>query len=223
MSEFRTGGTPGPSARTRLYAPMFVVLIAAVCHPAYSQPTQVVPLPDDVNTCVLCHCTAELWTGDKQRYFIAPDFLQGDVHNQQGVKCFQCHGGNPASLDPETAHPRFPQTEMTRACGGCHQDRYAELTQSVHGGAYFGEDGTGKPLTCRTCHSDPAHQIRPVRDLASPVKSRNQIAVCSECHKKESAEYEIERAWTRCVSSGIDSIRRLRRLPRFPRHFAGIR
>ena len=191
MSEFCTGGAWGHRVRASMLAPLFVILIAAAGPVAFADSTQVVQLPDDVNSCVLCHCTSELWTGDKRRFYLGPDFLSGDVHYQKDVKCHQCHGGNPASLDAETAHPRFPQTEMTRACGGCHQDRYAELTQSVHAGADFREDGTGKPLSCRTCHSDLAHHIQSVKDLASPVRSRNQVSLCAECHKENTAEYEM--------------------------------
>jgi cytochrome b subunit of formate dehydrogenase len=168
---------------------MAAVMIVATTQVAADTSPGVAPLPDDVNTCVLCHSTPEFWTGDKRRFFIQPDFLSGDVHNQKGIKCHECHGGDPTNLDPAAAHSRMPRTDMTRACGACHKERYAELTQGAHHAVFYGEDGTGKPLTCRTCHRDPAHHIRPVHELDSPVRSRNQVDVCAACHQRETEEY----------------------------------
>ncbi len=167
------------------------VVIIATSPFAGDSPTGVPQIPDDVNTCVLCHGTPESWTGKKARFFIAPDALAGDVHDQKGIKCHQCHGGNPTSLDPAVAHSSTPRSDMTRSCGACHEDRFAELTQGVHGEVFFSEDGTGKPLNCRDCHRDPAHRMLPVKDLKSPVRGRNQVDVCTECHEGPSEEYRV--------------------------------
>ncbi|MHB8864923.1 MAG: cytochrome c3 family protein [Pirellulaceae bacterium] len=208
MNESRTAGhwTCRLALRRQQLGCVVLVVVAMAIRPfAADASTGVVQIPDDVNTCVLCHSTPELFTGDKIRFFIPQDFLAGDVHDQKGIKCHECHGGNPTSLDAKVAHPSTPRSEMTRACGACHEDRYAELTRGVHSAVFFGEDGTGKPLTCRTCHRDPAHHMRPVRDLVSPVRSRNQVAVCAECHERALESYEMSGHGRGVFHSGLIS------------------
>lgn len=201
MTESGTSGAPRLLSCATSYALFSLLIVALVGRGACAAPAA--PMAKDVNTCVLCHSTPEFWKGDQTRFFMSPDSLSGDVHYQQGVACHECHGGNPASLDVNEAHSSTPLTDMTRACGACHQDQHRELTESAHATAFFGEGGTGKVLNCRTCHRDPAHHILPVHDPASPVRSRHQVEVCAECHEQAYEEYAVSGHGQGLLQSGL--------------------
>ncbi len=170
-------------------------MILAFTAQVANEPSVAVELPDDVNTCVLCHATSEFWKDDKARLYIPPDALSNDVHFKRGVKCHNCHGGDPRTLDPARAHATtgksssdIPFGEMAKSCGKCHENEYAGLTRGVHGEA-ASESRIGKPITCLTCHGNKTHGIHPVNDPESYVYLANQTRVCGNCHENELAEY----------------------------------
>ena len=168
-------------------------LLFAAALQVSDQSANPMPVPGDVNTCVLCHGTPEFWSADQQRFYVPPDRLANDVHFQRGVKCYQCHGGNPTSLDPAIAHARQqtvgadqPFGSLTKTCGSCHESQQQGLLQGVHREIAGGADPR---MSCRSCHSDQAHQILPVTDPASPVHLRNQVEQCARCHEQPTDEY----------------------------------
>jgi cytochrome b subunit of formate dehydrogenase len=177
------------------------ILILAASTEAGLAQSGVVPTPDDLNTCILCHSTPEFWTGDKARLYVPQSGLVGDVHYQKGLQCHDCHGGNPRSLDPAMAHstraedtqagdrPFQPFGEMTKSCGACHTGQYAGLVDGVHGETAGQQRQARKPVTCNACHGDKPHAIVPVSDPTSPVNAKNQVRVCGECHAQELEEY----------------------------------
>jgi cytochrome b subunit of formate dehydrogenase len=154
--------------------------------------------PVDLNTCILCHSTPEFWEGDNKRLYVAPDELAADVHFQKGLKCHECHGGNPHSLDPAVAHateatadtrPFLPFGEMTKSCGACHEQQYQGLAEGVHAAADGPRARHQPPVSCHACHSDKAHAMLPVADPNSPVNYKNQVRVCGTCHEKELEQF----------------------------------
>lgn len=168
--------------------------------------------PGDVNTCVLCHAIPEFWSADKQHLYVPPEKLANDVHFQRGVKCHECHGGNPTSLDATLAHTGLQTAagdlsfgSMTKTCGTCHESHYLGLTQGVHGEIFKDSSAAQDAMTCRTCHSDQAHAILPTKDPRSPVYLRNQVAICGGCHDTALQDYRRSSHGHGVFKSGLAS------------------
>ena len=185
------------------------------------------------NKCVSCHSNADQWDKDDRRYQIsrakdkdrkpakltdeqwmaqlAEDMLAKDIHWQKGIRCVDCHGGDPTNDDSKTvAHseaggfrPLKDPAAVPELCGKCHSDinymkRYqasprtdqlAEYWTSGHGRALKAK-GDKAVATCTSCHGKPhgtvlepdGHGIRRVSDLESPVYRTQLAKTCAKCH-----------------------------------------
>lgn len=140
---------------------------------------------DPQYTCITCHI-------DKRA-----DFVQG-VHSERGIRCHDCHGGDPTAFEVEGAHggPDFigapGKTQTVQLCASCHSDpdlmrqygldvgQLAEFRTSRHGQLLLEERDTNAP-TCTDCHD--AHTILPPSDARSNVYPTNIVATCARCHE----------------------------------------
>jgi hypothetical protein len=143
------------------------------------------PLEAEANQCILCHANADLWEGETLYLFVTPKDLENDIHWQKGIKCQECHGGNPETTNLREAHAiedGFRVTEkpadIAGFCGHCHSDpKYmarfqpqfkgdpvAKLLGSVHGKPPP-ELADAQATTCLSCH--PHHQMRAASDPQS--------------------------------------------------------
>jgi formate-dependent nitrite reductase cytochrome c552 subunit len=121
----------------------------------------------------------------------------GSIHSQRGVACADCHGGDPAGADKETAHAASanfvgkPNTvDIPALCGSCHArvelmrqydlptDQWAKYLQSVHGVELA--KGDTNVATCFTCHD--GHATKEVTDPSANVYPLNVPALCGGCH-----------------------------------------
>lgn len=135
--------------------------------------------------CVVCHA-------DKRQAF------QMGVHAERGIRCHDCHGGNPNALALPAAHaPRFlgrpTKIGIAQLCASCHSDpdqmrqyglpagQLAELKTSRHGTLLF-RGNTDVP-TCTDCHD--AHTILPPVDARSNVYPTNIPGTCARCHQDQ--------------------------------------
>lgn len=106
---------------------------------------------------------------------------QGSVHQQNGIACNDCHGGDPTLLSMEAMSPQrgflgVPAPEaIPDFCGRCHIGVKEDYLASAHGQAL----GKGGPQ-CVTCHGNHAIQ-RASSDLINPKD-------CSRCHEYGRAE-----------------------------------
>lgn len=133
--------------------------------------------------CVICHA-------DKRQAF------QMGVHAERGIRCADCHGGNPASFEVQSAHTgrfvgRPTKIGTAQLCASCHSDpdrmrqyglpsgQLAELKTSRHGQLLF--RGNQDVPTCTDCHD--AHLIRPPVDARSSVYPANIAGTCARCHE----------------------------------------
>ena len=118
------------------------------------------------------------------------------MHWQKGVRCQDCHGGDPtvAEIKAHQAKDDFraikSPADIPDFCGRCHSnieymrhfnpsprtDQLAEYWTSGHG-KQLKATGDAKVATCISCHDQPhgnaidlkPHGIRPVNEPASPV------------------------------------------------------
>jgi hypothetical protein len=210
------------SVAPTIFAPMLLVPLLAGAVPAAEQPTsktssaptakpqeQVLPGPAKPkppeplkeNYCVLCHGESDLWERERRRFYIAEKDLAKDIHWQKGLRCHDCHGGDPASTKFDKAHSASANFRLLKSpkdvpefCGRCHSDaeymrRYQPSPRTDQLTAYW-TSGHGKRLkdtgdpevaVCTSCHGGK-HHIQAVHDLSSPVYPTQVSKTCASCH-----------------------------------------
>lgn len=163
----------------------------------------IIPHPTAIqaqNSCATCHANL----GGKSAAVVQD--WNNSIHSQRGVTCADCHGGDPASTDKESAHAASanfvgkPKTvDIPALCGSCHArvdlmrqydlptDQWAKYQQSVHGKAL--EKGNTDVATCFTCHDE--HATKQVTDPSARVYPLNVPALCGGCH----SNVELMRAY----------------------------
>jgi predicted CXXCH cytochrome family protein len=151
----------------------------AASHPAVQAAGQ-----DSTYGCLICHA-------EKRRSFTL------GVHSERGLKCHDCHGGNPDSFERATAHGgRFlgspDKFQTIDLCSSCHSDpnqmrqygipsdQLAEYRTSMHGRLLLEQRNTDAP-TCTDCHD--AHTILRPEDARSNVYPTNIPTTCARCHQ----------------------------------------
>lgn len=148
------------------------------------------------DSCLECHngLEAELMAP-------AANFAQ-DVHQQFGLTCTDCHGGNPAQADMDKAKDKSFKGAPKRAnipefCASCHSDaaymrtfnprlRVDQLSQyqtSQHGKLL--KKGDAKVAVCTDCHG--VHGIQTAKFPKSLTFPWNIPQTCGRCHSD--AEY----------------------------------
>jgi len=131
------------------------------------------------------------------------------VHNQFGVKCTDCHGGDAKQADKKAAmcpiagfKPRLNKKDIVNLCASCHSDErmmtpYGLLTDqydlyliSIHGQRLF-EKGDTNVAVCTDCHA--THDMMKPSDPRSLVYATNVPKTCAKCHADEKLmkPYEI--------------------------------
>ena len=149
---------------------------------------------DTVNQCVTCH--------NSER-----EALTVGVHSEHGMRCIECHGGDPRSRALPAAH-RAPfvgkpgKVGTAQLCGSCHSDpnrmrqyglatgQLAEFKTSKHGQLLFTQGNKDAP-TCTDCHG--VHIIYRPDDARSNVYPTNIPGTCAHCHADDAlmAKYKL--------------------------------
>lgn len=152
------------------------------------------------SSCINCHLSSD-WVSDTT---IATTFLAGDVHQQMGLGCQDCHGGDPSkgfeegdpdlAMDPAKGFKEPPgRLAIPAFCGNCHSDveymkRFnPELSTdqlklyrtSVHGKTLYNKKDT-KVAVCIDCHG--VHGILSPSDSRSKTYHDNIPKTCARCH-----------------------------------------
>lgn len=156
-----------------------------------------------INQCVTCHGDGEIMVDEMARFHVTEADLADDIHWQKGLRCTDCHGGNPEILDFRQAHAeetgfRSIKTpaDVPDFCGHCHSNvefmRQYDPSPRVDQVSKYWTSGHGQRLkkvpedkvaTCVSCHGH--HGIRAVDDLKSPVFPTNVAKTCGQCHSDE--------------------------------------
>jgi nitrate/TMAO reductase-like tetraheme cytochrome c subunit len=140
----------------------------------------------DVDQCVQCHQDPAFRVQNKKLFDY---FLQwkGSVHDEAGVSCNDCHGGDPSAPEKGRAHEGVlrPTDEKSRVfyqnipktCGECHAEVYGNFIQSRHYQVLMDKEGGPN---CVTCHGSLNSEIF----LSTPV-----VKTCSQCHNAETGNH----------------------------------
>jgi hypothetical protein len=187
--------TPPPrlsalSAPPRYLFLLFILMLCLAATAAAQTPPRPAPAKD---SCVECHAIMP------PPYEVSPQKFAEDVHARKGLRCVDCHGGDPSQDDaPAAMNPRagfrgkIQRAQIPAFCGSCHSDpaymrrfdpsvRTDQLSQyrtSIHGQRLA--RGDTKVAVCTDCHS--VHDIKPASDTRSTVHPLNVARTCSTCH-----------------------------------------
>lgn len=148
------------------------------------------------DSCVDCHLKL-----DGELKAPAENYKQ-DVHGEAGLKCSDCHGGNPAQADEDKAKDKSfkgaPQrAQVPEFCARCHSDatymrtanpklrvdQFDQYLTSKHGQLL--QKGDVKVAVCSDCHGN--HNIQSAKFPKSKTFPWNIAQTCGRCHAD--AEY----------------------------------
>lgn len=187
---------------------LLVIALALAAAPAAV--AQETGAPERPNQCILCHGNREVWEGETLHLFVTAADVSGDIHWQRGLRCHDCHGGDPNTTKVNEAHAVgdanglrviAKPADVPVFCGHCHSDaKYMEKYQpapktnqvdqfwaSVHGQHLkkFGDDKTNKAnaASCTACH--PKHRMRAATDPLASTHPKHLIETCGDCHKDQ--------------------------------------
>ena len=145
------------------------------------------------NSCLDCHSVLP------EPFGVTTDQFSHDIHEQKGLTCASCHGGDPTSSDPSVAmgpakgwKGHIDRKQVPALCASCHAnpvymkqfnpslrtDQFSEYHTSVHGQKFAA--GDTKVAVCTDCHS--VHDLRAPSDPLSTVNPVNVAKTCSRCH-----------------------------------------
>jgi hypothetical protein len=152
------------------------------------------------NSCVQCHSKPAFRVTDKKLYKYFRDW-ELSIHAQEGVTCFECHGGNPNSPDKKKAHGKDIQQllipvkydRISVTCGKCHEENAENYKKSKHY-RILTEKGPSHPTpTCVTCHGSINTSIPKHDDIANICASCHNAVTENNPENPEIASYLIER------------------------------
>jgi hypothetical protein len=164
----------------RKFGALFLLLAAAALWPSTAKRGAAAQdaKPDyKGNNCVGCHSRLLEPLGVGNRYLE----WQFSRHQEKGVSCEKCHGGDPAATDPAKAHAgALPSTDRRSAlhwskqqgtCNACHHNVVSAFAESAH---YKRLKEAGRGPSCGSCHEHMATKV-----IYSPAETG---ALCAQCH-----------------------------------------
>lgn len=128
----------------------------------------------DEIVCIQCHSKLQ------GKYGEPVTLWQGSIHQENGIACNSCHGGDPRdaanAMSPARGFLGVPkEKDIPAFCGRCHVGVLKDYLTSLHGKAA----GKGGP-TCVTCHGN--HKV--VKASLELINEKN----CSRCHGYKQAQ-----------------------------------
>jgi predicted CXXCH cytochrome family protein len=152
------------------------------------------PLGEDYS-CMFCHGESGTLAsmGEEQRLIVSEEDLAADIHWLKGLRCHDCHGGNPV-LDEYTDHRKDPEfrrvespADMPGFCGRCHSDteymrRYRPSPRTDQETEYW-TSGHGQQLRAAAeAHGQAMEDLEAGEE--APVMEDPQVATCINCHSE---------------------------------------
>lgn len=161
---------------------------------------------DAEDSCVKCHSNPDFLVTNKKLY----DYFQQwktSIHEQEGVACDDCHGGNPNAEDKDAAHGRaVGESSISSAinfrnipatCGRCHDDVLKGFRSSEHYRHVVAKKQERQGPTCVTCHGSINVDVLNVNSVEQS---------CARCHNKETGNHPENPARARDILNRFLSI-----------------
>jgi len=155
------------------------------------------------DNCTTCHQDMEDENGPSHKF-------AKDIHFQQGLHCYDCHGGDPSLEDMEEVYESSgyigvpDHFEVPQFCARCHSsaaymrdhnpalpiDQFDKYKTSVHGQRLLNNKDP-KVANCISCHT--VHEMGNAKLPHSSTHPLNLPQTCGNCHANEEymAEYDI--------------------------------
>jgi len=140
------------------------------------------------DACIDCH-KDEKFRVQNKKLFDYYNTWKNSTHDIAGVTCVNCHGGDPAKTDKDTAHKdgfsspvvsgEVFYKEIPQTCGSskCHEGVLKNFIESKHFKALMKE---GKGPHCATCHGSANSEIYYTSIIAR---------TCEACHNEDTEIY----------------------------------
>ena len=157
------------------------------------------------NSCIDCH--KEL--GDEFQALV--ESFEGDIHQQFGLSCADCHGGNSAEEDIDLAKDKSfigvpERSRIPEFCSSCHSDssymrRFNPSLRVDQENIYWTSEhgqllkkGDPKVAVCTDCHN--THGIQAATHPKSWTFPWNIPQMCGRCHSDQNymRDYKISTA-----------------------------
>lgn len=169
---------------------VFLSLVILLSTSGQSFATKYPPIPENYN-CITCHLELD----DEVITPPVNDWMKS-VHREVGIKCADCHGGDPhnedLAMEEEAGFLGAPdRVDIPDFCAKCHSDakkmkeygnlptnQHALYSKSVHGKK--SASGDNKAAVCVDCHGK--HNIKRVKAPNSSVHRKNISKTCAKCH-----------------------------------------
>ncbi|HZS06525.1 MAG TPA: multiheme c-type cytochrome [Blastocatellia bacterium] len=129
------------------------------------------------NSCVNCHSAIATPVALSNRYFE----WHSSIHEERGIGCDKCHGGNPATGNKNQAHEgvlparqmqsRTHWLNLPETCRACHEGVVSEFVKSRH---YQNLRPSGMGPSCSTCHGHMGSKV-----VMTPTETES---LCAHCH-----------------------------------------
>ena len=130
------------------------------------------------NNCLLCHGNKDVWEGDQLRLYVTEKDFHSDVHWGKGLRCANCHGGNPAAEQVNEAHAQedgFRSLRLLRSDGTKDfrkppdRAKVVELCGECHANIQFMKTSTRHPAWTNSANTGPAATANASRSRATPT------------------------------------------------------
>jgi len=137
-------------------------------------------------SCRGCHKQEKFRVQNKKIFDYFKDW-EGSPHDEAGLSCTACHGGQPAAESKEKAHagilpqsdPRSPvhYKNIPATCGSCHEANLERFSRSRH---YKLLETDGRGPSCINCHGSLSARV-----YYTTIVER----ACSTCHNAETGNH----------------------------------
>ncbi len=142
--------------------------------------------------CLSCHSQPEMTTrlvsNESLLLTVDPTLFAASAHGSRDIACVECHPDIATFPHPDYSllDRRDLTLELYATCKTCHEDKYDQQLDSVHGQALAG--GNRNAAVCTDCHN-PHTQIA-LTDTAGALTDEARLAVPKTCARCHSAIYE---------------------------------